>query len=368
MCSGRALCRWLPVLFVIALIAWCYYVYTSDILLPMLRLKPGAPALPGRSGSHDEGVAYTIGFNVLFGVGMICFVCAVFTDPGRIPDAWAVGAEDTEAAAFFPQLQTLEKKQDGSRRVCRKSKPNMYKPDRAHFCKMLGRCVLKMDHFCPWLNNCIGFYNYKFFYLFILYMAALTIFMLVTMTPTFVNEVTSSNDVYIDFSVRASFTPTRRSLLAARCSLLTPSSSMPCTTHARPHCQHLAPRHRCGRPESTGMRSSALARPLLWVQMEFRVTLTYLIVCLLCVGLSCFLSFHTYLLLFNYSTIEFLEKRGCNPPKDHINRYHLGVCENVCAVLGNNPLVWLLPLRYSCEGDGLAYKLNPDWYPSSKGR
>ena len=103
--------------------------------------------------------------------------------------------------------------------------------------------------------------------------------------------------------------------------------------------------------------------------MEFRVTLTYLVLCLLCVGLVSFLGFHTYLLAGNYTTIEFLEKRGCNPPKGHPpNRYDIGIYGNITAVLGTNPLVWLLPVRWTCEGDGLSFKLNPEWYPSSKVR
>ena len=89
---------------------------------------------------------------------------------------------------------------------------------------------------------------------------------------------------------------------------------------------------------------------------EFRVTLTYLVLCLLATGLVCFFIFHTYLLCCNYTTIEFLEKRGCNPPPDHINRYDLGLWGNLSAVLGTNILVWIIPARCCAEGDGLAFK------------
>ena len=43
------------------------------------------------------------------------------------------------------------------------------KPPRSHHCSTCGRCVLKMDHHCPWMNNCIGLKNQKAFLLFNMY-------------------------------------------------------------------------------------------------------------------------------------------------------------------------------------------------------
>lgn len=52
---------------------------------------------------------------------------------------------------------------------------------RAHHCKYCGRCVLKMDHHCPWVNNCIGFRNYKFFMLFCMYTTLASCYVCVNM-------------------------------------------------------------------------------------------------------------------------------------------------------------------------------------------
>jgi len=282
--------RWLPVLFVSGLILWCFLVFLLDILIPLLDSPDQA--------QHDYGLGCTIAFNIIFALAMTSFLRAVFTDPGYIPDSWSVHPDDLESGErtrLMPAvLQTQEKKHDGTVRICRKSKPAMYKPDRAHYCRVMQRCVLKMHHFCPWLNNCIGFYNHKFFVLFVAYMALITVFMVFVMTPVFVNIVSNMEQITLDLK-----------------------------------------------------------------DQEFHVSLTYLMLCLLSVGLSAFFVFHAYLVLFNYTTIEFLEKRGCQPPPDHVNRYHLGPVGNVCSVFGSNPLTWWLPVRWTVEGDGLSFRLNP---------
>ncbi|KAH9814410.1 DHHC palmitoyltransferase-domain-containing protein [Melampsora americana] len=44
------------------------------------------------------------------------------------------------------------------------------KPPRAHHCRICGVCWLKYDHHCPWINQCVGLHNERYFFLFLVYM------------------------------------------------------------------------------------------------------------------------------------------------------------------------------------------------------
>ncbi|KAF7455335.1 Palmitoyltransferase [Pyrenophora tritici-repentis] len=51
-----------------------------------------------------------------------------------------------------------------------------WKPDRTHHCKELGRCVRKMDHYCPWAGGIIAESTHKYFMQFVFYAALYTTF------------------------------------------------------------------------------------------------------------------------------------------------------------------------------------------------
>ena len=64
---------------------------------------------------------------------------------------------------------------------CRRS--NLFRPLRSHYCSVTRRVVLNMDHFCPWVINTVGFYNRKFFVLFLMYTLLATSWVLATSLP-----------------------------------------------------------------------------------------------------------------------------------------------------------------------------------------
>jgi len=80
--------------------------------------------------------------------------------------------------SYEEALQELTDAEQATKpRQCKKCQ--LLKPARAHHCSVCGKCVLKMDHHCPWVNNCVGYNNYRYFCLFLLFLALSCLFIIV---------------------------------------------------------------------------------------------------------------------------------------------------------------------------------------------
>jgi len=134
-CLGRV-CHWGP-LVAITIIKWVTFVtvYCSSMWWP-----------PAES---IGGLLYMIIFLIFAGLTMFHFMCAMCDGPGYLPLGWSPPSQSSDRS-WESQLQWCD--------VCQG-----YKAPRAHHCRKCGRCVLKMDHHCPWINNCVGHYNHGHF-------------------------------------------------------------------------------------------------------------------------------------------------------------------------------------------------------------
>lgn len=180
--------------FVWIIVLSCDWAFVTQALVPWY--GPTAPV---------SGLMHGLIFNALAALALVSHARCMMSNPGAVP----LGSKPSSPA--------------GWRGTCHKCQN--HKPMRAHHCSICGRCVIKMgeerracdiryvvtcvasmpnfaapslcplslppppraDHHCPWVNNCVGLANHKYFLLFLLYIFSISVYALTIVITHAVN-------------------------------------------------------------------------------------------------------------------------------------------------------------------------------------
>ncbi|XP_027760201.1 palmitoyltransferase ZDHHC3 isoform X4 [Empidonax traillii] len=141
-----------------AVVTWMLVFY-ADFVVLLVMLVP--------SRDYVYSVINGTLFNTLAFLALASHFRAMLTDPGAVPKGNAT-------KEFIESLQLKP-----GQVVYKCPKCCSIKPDRAHHCSVCKRCIRKMDHHCPWVNNCVGENNQKYFVLFTMYIALISLHALI---------------------------------------------------------------------------------------------------------------------------------------------------------------------------------------------
>ncbi|XP_067227625.1 palmitoyltransferase ZDHHC2 isoform X1 [Chanodichthys erythropterus] len=299
----RVLC-WVPVLFISLIAAWSYYAYVVQLCIETIE-------------NMGEKIVYLLIYHILFIMFVWSYWQTIFTKPMNPlkefhlshPDKELLEREDRRESQqeilrrIAKDLPIYTRTMSGAIRYCERCL--LLKPDRCHHCSACDMCILKMDHHCPWVNNCVGFSNYKFFMLFLAYSLLYCLF------------VTATDLLYfIEFW------------------------NVDGKTHER-LVQYLN-----GLPDT---------------QAKFHIMFMFFAASTFSVSLAFLFAYHCWLVCKNRSTLEAFRAPEFQHGPDK-NGFSLGTSKNFRQVFGDEKKYWLLPV-FSSLGDGCSFPtclVNPD--------
>lgn len=286
--------KWLPVFFITGVIAWSYYALVVALCIQTIT-------------SLGEQVVILIFYHVILVLFVSSYWKTIFSPICETPQKWflstamveklnkAKSEQDwknlLEMFVIEMELPVVQRSIQGAIRYCDKCKA--IKPDRSHHCSVCGVCVLKMDHHCPWVNNCVAFYNYKFFMLFLGYALIYCLFLVASVFKYFIWFWTGELEKLYK---EGSGDPTAR----------------------------------------------------------FHILFLFFVAIMFCISVSSLFWYHVYLVLNNRTTLEQFRAPSFTNGASDENGWSLGKFNNFQEVFGDNKWTWFLPVQ-TAIGDGLTF-------------
>uniref|UniRef100_A0A8C7DDE0 Palmitoyltransferase n=1 Tax=Oncorhynchus kisutch TaxID=8019 RepID=A0A8C7DDE0_ONCKI len=150
--SCQTVLYWIPVIFITLIVAWSYYAYVVQLCI-------------GKDNSTV--VVYLLAYHVVFILFTWTYWQTIFTKPMNPLKEFHLSYSDKELLEredrgesqqeilrrIAKDLPIYTRTMSGAIRFC--DRCQLVKPDRCHHCSVCDKCILKMDHHCPWSANVI---------------------------------------------------------------------------------------------------------------------------------------------------------------------------------------------------------------------
>jgi len=186
-------CGWTCLLMTYAAVIYADYVIIKWVVLQTMQ-------------DSAWGIVNIAVYNSIVLLLFISHSRAVFSDPGIVPlPSHPIDFSDEHqqtsknkkgnknSSTSIPSgLMTNQTPPDEDWTIC--TRCEMYRPPRAHHCRICKRCIRRMDHHCPWINNCVGERNQKYFLQFLFYVGLLAVYSILLVGLSWYFSPLSSNE------------------------------------------------------------------------------------------------------------------------------------------------------------------------------